>query len=228
MRIQRRLIGLVGVGILLILAIAVFSFLNMTSVFSLTTQAVNKISVEFQKIGEVEKQVDDMSGAARRYAATSDIRFRNSFELSRIEAHRMAEDIEKLDLGSREKNLLSRLSADLAEVDKKSSQLFSVNDLRGRNRVLVQSLLSELDLTVAVASRDIDVYKEENAIQLGTIMGKLQTTKTRINFLFFIILATAVTFLAAFGVYIHRTVSVPLYELWNGTGAISRETLTTR
>jgi hypothetical protein len=43
MRIQRRLIGLVGVGILLILTIAVFSLLNMTSAFSLTTQAVNQI-----------------------------------------------------------------------------------------------------------------------------------------------------------------------------------------
>ena len=185
MRIQRRLIGLVGFGILLILTIAVFSLLNMTSVFSLTTQAVSQVSVEFQKIWEIEKQVEEMSRSARRYAATSDIRFRNSFELSRTDAHRMVDDIAKLDLGDREKDLLSRLSADFNEVGKKSSRLFSINDPRGRNRVLVQSLLSELDLTVAMTSRDIDVYKEESALQLGAIMGKLHATKTRINFLFF-------------------------------------------
>ncbi|HBB67313.1 MAG: hypothetical protein A2X58_05630 [Nitrospirae bacterium GWC2_56_14] len=225
MRIQRRLIGLVGFGILLILTIAVFSLLNMTSVFSLTTLAVNQVSVEFQKIWEIEKQVEQMSRHARRYVATSDMRFRNSFELSRTDAHRMVEDMAKLDLSDREKVLLSRLSADFEEVGKKSSRLFSAYDPRGRNRVLVQSLLSELDLVVAMTSRDIDVYKEESAVQLGAIMGKLHATKTRINFLFFIILATAVTFLAGFGLYIHRTVSVPLYELWNGTGAISRGNL---
>jgi PAS domain S-box-containing protein len=225
MRIQRRLIGLVGFGILLILTIVVFSLLNMTSVFSLTTQAVNQVSVEFQKIWEIEKNVEEMSRSARRYAATSDIRFRNSFELSRIDAHRMVDDIAKLDLSDREKSLLSRLSADLIEVDKKTSRLFSINDPHGRKRVLVQSLLSELDLTMAMTSRDIDVYKEESALQLGAIMGKLQATKTRINFLFFIILATAVTFLAGFGVYIHRKVSVPLSELWNGTRAISQGNL---
>ena len=157
MRIQRRLIGLVGFGILLILTIAVFSLLNMTSVFSLTTQAVSQVSVEFQKIWEIEKQVEEMSRSARRYAATSDIRFRNSFELSRTDAQRMVDDIAKLDLSDREKNLLSRLSADLEAIGKRSSRLFSIDDPRGRNRVRVQSLLSELDLTMALTSRDIDV-----------------------------------------------------------------------
>lgn len=225
MRIQRRLITLVGFGILLILTIAVFSLLNMTSVFSLTTQAVSQVSVEFQKIWEIEKHLEEMSRSSRRYAATSDNRFRNSFELSRIDAHRMVDDIAKLDLSDRERNLLSRLSADFNEVDRKASRLFATNDPHGRNRVLVQSLLSELDLTMAMTSRDIDVYKEESAVQLGAIMGKLQATRSRINILFFIILATAITFLAGFGVYIHRTVSVPLYELWNGTGAISQGNL---
>jgi PAS domain S-box-containing protein len=225
MRIQRRLIGLVGFGILLILTIAAFSLANMSSIFSLTTQAVSQISVEFQKIWEIEKQVEELSRSARRYAATGDIRFRNSAELSRIDAQRMVDDIAKLDLSDREKNLLSRLRADLEAVGKKSSLLFSVGDPHGRNRVLVQSLLSELDLTVAMTSRDIDGYKEENALQLGAIMGKLHATKTRINFLFFIILTTAVTFLAGFGLYIHRKVSVPLYELWNGTRAISQGNL---
>ncbi len=225
MRIQRRLIGLVGFGILLILTIAVLSLLNMTSVFSLTTQAVSHVSVEFQKIWEIEKQVEEMSRSARRYAATSDIRARNSFELSRFDAHQMVGDIEKLDLSSREKDLLSRLSVDLETVDKNSSRIFSVDDPHGRNRVLVQSLLSELDLTMAMTSRDIDVFKEESTLQLGAIMDKLHATKTRINLLFLVILATAVTFLAGFGVYIHRTVSVPLYELWNGTRAISQGNL---
>jgi len=225
MRIQRRLIGLVGFGILLILTIAVFSLVNMTSVFSLTTQAVSQISVEFQKIWEIEKQVDKMSRSARRYATTSDIRFRNNFELSRTDAQQMVDDIAKLDLSDREKNLLLRLSADFEEVGKKSFRLFSTGDLRGRNRTRVQSLLSELDLTVALTSRDIDAYKEENALQLGAIMGKLHATKTRINFLFFIILTAAITFLAGFGFYIHRKVSVPLYELWNGTRAISQGNL---
>jgi len=225
MRIQRRLIGLVGFGILFILTIAVLSLTNMTSVFSLTTQAVSQISVEFQKIWEIEKQVDKMSRSARRYATTSDIRLRNNFELSCIDAQQMVDDIAKLDLSDREKNLLSRLSADIQEVGKKSSRLFSTGDPRGRNRTRVQSLLSELDLTVALTLRDIDAYKEENALQLGAIMGKLHATKTRINFLFFIILATAVTFLAGFGFYIHRKVSIPLYELWNGTRAISQGNL---
>ena len=225
MRIQRRLIGLVGFGILLILTIAVFSLLNMTSVFSLTTQAVSQVSVEFQKVGEIEKRVEEMSRSARRYAGTSDIRARNSFELSRVDAQRMVDDIAKLDLGERVRNLLSGLSADFEEVGRKSSRFFSINDPRGRNRVLMQSLLSELDLTMAMISRDIDSYKEENTLQLGAIMGKLQATRTRINFLFFIILATAVTFLGGFGFYIHRKVSVPLYELWNGTQAISQGNL---
>ena len=225
MRIQQRLIALVGFGILLILTIAVFSLLNMTSVFSLTTQAVSQVSVAFQKIWEIEKHVEGMSRSARRYAATSDIRSRNSFELSRIDALRMTDDIAKLYLSDREKNLLARLTADFEEVARKSSRLFSIGDPHGRNRVLVQSLLSELDLTMAMTSRDIDVYKEESAVQLGAIMGKLQATRTRINFLFFIILTTAITFLAGFGVYIHRKVSVPLYELWNGTQAISQGNL---
>jgi PAS domain S-box-containing protein len=225
MKIQRRLIALVGFGILLILTIAVLSLLNMTAMFSLTTQAVSQVSVEFQKIWEIEKQVEELSRSAHRYATTSDIRFRNSFHLSRTDARRMVDDIAGLDLSDRERALLSILSADMEEIDKKSSRLFSIDDLRGRNRVRVQSLLSEFDLTMAMTRRDIDGYKEENALQLGAIMGKLHATKTRINFLFFVILATAITFLAGFGVYIHRTVSVPLTDLWNGTRAISQGNL---
>jgi PAS domain S-box-containing protein len=225
MRIQRRLIGLVGFGILLILTIAVFSLLNMTSMFSLTTQAVSQVSVEFQNIWEIERQVEEMSRSSRRYASTSDLRFRKSFELSCTGATRMVDDIAKLNLSHREKELLSVISDDLDEIGKRSSRLFAVSDLRGRNRVLVQSLLSELDLTVAMITRDIDSYKEENANQLGAIMGKLQDIRTRINFLFFSILVTAVTFLAGFGLYIHRKVSIPLYELWDGTQAISQGNL---
>ena len=225
MRIQRRLIGLVGFGILLILTIAVFSLLNMTAAFSLTTEAVERVSVEFQKIWEVESHVEEMSRSVRHYASTSDIRSRNSFELSRTDAYQLVEDIAKLDNGDRGRSILSRLSADLKTVDKKTSQLFSIADLRGRNRVLVQSLLSEIDLTLAMVSRDIASYKEESTIQLGSIMGKLQETRRRINFLFVFILATAVTFLAGFGIYIHRAVSVPLYALWNGTQAISQGNL---
>ncbi len=225
MRIQRRLIGLVGFGILLILTIAVFSLLNMNSIFSLTTQAVSQVSVEFQKIWEIEKQAEEMSRSVRGFATTSDRRFRNSFELSRINAYQMVDDIAKLDLSDRQKNHISKLSADFEDIDKKSSRLFLIDDPRGRNRVLVQSLLSELDLTMAMTGRDIGVYKEESAVHLGAIMDKLHTTKTRINLLFLLILAAAVAFLAGFGVYIHRTVSVPLYELWNGTRAISEGNL---
>ncbi len=225
MRIQRRLITIVGIGIVLILTIAVFSLVNMSSVFSLTTQAVNQVAAEFQKVWELEKHVDEMSNAFRRYAATSDTRYRKSFERSRAQTSLLAGDIAKLELGERGKDLLSRLDADLDTVDKKTSLLFAINDPRGGNRVLMQALLSELDLAMAMTIRDLDTFKEENALQLGAIMGKLHATKTRINFLFFIILATAITFLAGFGLYIHRKVSVPLSELWNGTRAISQGNL---
>ncbi len=225
MRIQRRLITLVAFGILLILTIAMFSLVNMTSVFSLTTQAVNQVAAEFQKVWELEKHVDEMSQASRRYAATSDIRYRNSFEQSRAQTSRLAGDIAKLELGERGRDLLSRLRADLEAVDKKTSRLFSINDPRGGNRALMQSLLSELDLAMAMTIRDLDGFKEENTLQLGAIMDKLRTTQTRTNFLFFVILATSVAFLSGFGLYIHRKVSAPLSELWKGTTAISQGNL---
>ena len=225
MRVQRKLLGLVGLGILLILVITVFSLWNMTSAFSLTTRAVNRFAFEFQTIWEIEKNVGEMDRSIHAYAATGESRFRNAYELARKDARGMVDDLVKHGLANPETALLASISSDVDEIDKKASRLFAIKEPRGRNRMQVQSLQSELELVVSKAQRDVDSFKEQNTIQLGSLMMNLRRTKERINILFFVILATAIGFLACFGIYLHRKVSMPLTALWNGTTEISRGNL---
>jgi PAS domain S-box-containing protein len=224
MKIQKRLIVLVGLGMLLIMTITIVSLLDITTSFSRTTRGVEQITSEFQRIRDVEKKINGMSFAVHNYLESggSD-RYRKSYEASRSAARKTLNEIAGLNLDRRERVLIGSLTGDLGQMEKKARRIFSLPSPAGGDKALASDLVTELDGLLVWMGKDIEQYERENTAQMGSVLGELLKNKMiRIDVLFLITLVTSVSFLLAFGFYLHRKVSVPLNDLWGGTEAIIR------
>jgi PAS domain S-box-containing protein len=226
MKIQRRLIVLVGLGMLLIMTITIVSLLDITTSFSRTTTRFEQITSELQRIRDVEKKISGMSFAVHNYLESggSD-RYRQSYGASRSAARKTLKEIAGLGLDRQETVLISSLTDDLGQMEKKAGRIFSLRSPAGGDKALASDLVTELDSLLVWMGNDIEKYERENAAQMGSVLGELLKNKIRINVLFLITLITSISFLLAFGFYLHRKVSMPLKDLWGGTEAIIRGNL---
>ncbi len=223
MKIQKSLIVLVGLGMLLIMTLSVLSLLNITSSFSRTTRNIGLVSSEFQRIWDIEKKVNDMSLAVHNYLESGgNDGYRQSYEASKAAVHKTLNEILSLNPDAKEAALVNSVIDDLGQMEKKAGRIFYLKAPSGKDKTLAADLLTELDSLLIWMGRDIEKYQKENAAEMGSVQNELFKHKMRINVFFFIMLITSVSFLFAFGVYLHRKVSVPLNDLWAGTEAISR------
>lgn len=225
MHIHRRLIIVVGLGMLLIMTIAVYALQNMAAVFSSTTRNVERLSLEVQRVWKIEKETTRMSMDVHDYVASGQEKYRSAYNASRASVLRMLDEIKARDLSPRYRELLASTSSDFAELNGRADRIFSLEDPAGRNRVLARGLMVEIDGLLERMGGDIDTYKEGSGAQMGELVDYLRVLKIRVNILFVVIMITAIAFLLAFGLYLHRTVSLPLGELWKGAEAISRGNL---
>ncbi len=211
---------------LLIMTITVLSLLDIASSFSRTTRDVRQVSTEFQRIWDIEKNINDMSVAVHNYLENGgNGGYRQSYETSRIAVHKTLNELASLDLDRKETALINSVTGDLDQMEKKAGRIFYLRSPAGRDKALATDLVTELDSLLVWMGRDIEKYQQENANEMDSVLNKLLKHKAMTNVFFLITLITSVSFLLAFGLYIHRKVSVPLNDLWAGTEAISRGNL---
>ena len=222
MKIHRRLIVLVGLGMLLILTITVFSLGNITTLFSRTTQTVGQISLEVREIWEIEQKIEDSTRMVHEYVRTGDPRFRRNYEIFAESIAEMLSQAGNLDLDKREVKVVGSLMNDINALRGKAEQLFLLDLASERARAQATEALADIDGLVVWIKHDLERYREENSVQLDSVVRDLGTTKMRISILFGVVLLGAILFLLVFGAYLYRKVAMPLGQLWAGAEAISR------
>lgn len=220
MKLHKRLITLVGLGMLLVITITVSALQEMASVFTRTTMEIENTSRKHQQIWEIESRIGEMNLAAHGIAEDGDEQYRASYRDSRTAVHDAFRSINQMLLGLEEMKILGSLMRDFRELEQKSERIITYSTKEPAKRMLVRNMLLELDSLHAWMRRDLDRYKEEYVLTSGRIIAKLHNDKIRISMLVILILGTSLSFLFTFGYYLFRKVSVPLNELWIGTEAI--------
>lgn len=222
MKIHRRLIVLVGLGMLLIMTITVLSLGNITAIFSQTTRSVGVISLEVRKIWNAEQKIGDAVRMVREYVRTGDSHYRRSYETLRTAAAGVLAEMNALSLEKREVKVLSSLANDFNTMEVTVARIFEMRLDDPVEKARARTLVDDLDNLLVWMQNDIERYKEENAGRLDLVAGEIEGIKVRISVLFGVILFTVTGFLFAFGLYLYRKVSLPLTQLWTGAEAISR------
>lgn len=221
MKLHRRLIVLVGLGMLLVVAITLSALQEMTMVFLRTTGEVERLSVQFQRVWDIENRITEMHVAVRGIMAAGEQRYGKSYIAARDAVHESFREMSRLTMTDREMKILGSIMEDFREMQQRSERIVALARTPGTDRTLLANLLLDLDSLHLWMRKDIGAYKDENAALTRSIMGQLRRDKVKVGLLFIVILLTSVGFLLVFGYYLYRKVSVPLNELWLGAGAIS-------
>jgi len=221
MNIHRRLILLVGLGMLLIMTITILSLENIAADFSRTTRSVSQISREVRKLWDVEQKIGDAARMVRQYVTREDPAARRNYDIFHAAAAGMLEELKGYELPDREQRILAGLLSDFGTIEAQAERIFALDLGDGRNQALARTLAKDLENLVAWMDHDVNLYKEENVVRLQHVARDLEGTKVRIYLLFGVILFTTIGFLLAFGVYLYQKVSMPLGQLWAGAEAVS-------
>jgi PAS domain S-box-containing protein len=221
MKLHRRLIAFVGLGMLLVIAITTSALQEMASVFMRTTNEVEHGSRQFQRIWDIENKMTETLFATRGFAGTGEERYREAYNNAREAVRDGFRAMSRMTLSQREMNILASVMADFDEMERKSERVIALSTRPGSDRTLVTNLMLELDSLHLWMRKDIAAYKEESAALTEKIMVQLSRDKVKVSLLFIVTLLASLGFLLIFGAYLYRKVSVPLNELWTGTEAIS-------
>ncbi len=225
MKIHRRLILLVGIGMLLILSITVLSLQVIRGAFSRTTKELALSSLEYEKIWDIEREIADMSLALHNFVENGDESYRKTYAASVTAARETLRDITDLNHNRKEIAIIASLATDLQEMEEKAGHVLSLRAPAAENRALARDLLAGFDSLFRRLGKNIVKYQNEHAAQMGMVMRGIQDNKVKTNILFILILCTFAGFLLVFGVYIHRKISAPLSDLLVGTEEISQGNL---
>jgi PAS domain S-box-containing protein len=224
MRIHRKIIVLVGSGMLLIMAIVMLSLLNVMHAFTSITSETENTSREMRQIEAIAGQMTAMSDKLRAYVAAGGTQYRDAYETERAKAQGMFDDFEKRRLGTSDRQMVDVLRAGITRIDEKAGRIFTLKDPAGRG--LARNLIAEIDGLLERVNSDIGKhFQEEQALQIRGFAEYVLVQKKRGVLLLVSILLLSVGFLIAFGIYIHRSVAVPLTDLWKGAAEISQGNL---
>jgi len=226
MPIHRKIIIIAGLGMLAVMTIVVLSLVNVISAFSSIIGEVERSSQEVRQIEEIAKEVAAMSHRLHRYVTAGDPGYRSAYETSLAAVRGMFGEFEQMNLRARSLQLNVSLRADVARFDEKAGRIFALKDVAGRDRVLAQNLLIETDGLLEWMNRDIEKYsKEAQALQIRSIADDVYFQKKQVVLLFVVFLILSGGFLVFFGVFVHRTIAVPLNDLWKGATEVSQGNL---
>lgn len=132
MKIHRRLIVLVGLGMLLILLITVLSLQNISGAFSRTTRELAQSSLEYEKIWDIEKSIADLSLALHNFVETGNEAYQRTYAAALTEVRQTLNDISSLDLNQKETTIVASLIVDIQEMEKKADRILSHGRRQGR------------------------------------------------------------------------------------------------
>ena len=222
MKIHRRLIVLVGFGMLLILAVSVISLTQITESFSRSTRTVAQISLEVRKVQSIEQATDDAARMVLEYVRTEEPYFRQNYDTFHASVASKLAEMRAFSLPEREEEILGAIESDFRALGAKAGKILALRLNKPAERALARSLAPDIASLLAWMRNDIERFKQENARRLDGTVGDLHRTQVRIAILYGIALVTMAGFLVALGVYFYRKISLPLGQLWQGTEEISR------
>jgi PAS domain S-box-containing protein len=226
MPIHRKIILIAGLGMLSVMTIVVLSLVNVMSAFSSIIDEVESSSREVQQVEDIAREIAAMSGSLRRYVTDEDPAYRSAYESSLAVVRGMFGAFEKMDLGERDRQLDASLHADVARFDDKAGRLFALKDVSGRDRVLARNILAETDGLLEWMNRDIEKYaKDAQSLQIRGLADNVYFQKKQVVLLVVVFLVLSGGFLLAFGIFVHRTIAVPLKDLWKGATEVSQGNL---
>jgi PAS domain S-box-containing protein len=226
MPIHRKIIIIAGLGMLSVMTIVVLSLVNVMSAFSSIIGEVERSTQAVQQIEDVAREIANLSNSLHRYVTAGDAESRGAYETSLAAVRGRFGDFEKMDLGEQGRQLDASLRSDAARFEEKAGRIFALKDLAGRNRVLAHNIVIETDGLLEWMNRDIEKYsKEAHALQIRRIADNVYFQKKQVVLLFVVFLILSGVFLLAFGIYVHRTIAVPLKDLWKGATEVSQGNL---
>jgi PAS domain S-box-containing protein len=225
MKIHRRLIILVGFGMLLILAVSVVSLSQIASSFSRTTQSVAVISQEVRKILSVEQAAEDAAWMVLEYVRTKDPYFRQNYDTFRDSAIAKLSEMKAFNPPGQEGKILFSIENDLHALEAKAEQIFVLRMTVRKEHERALSLTPGVQSLLAWMRNDIERYKVENARRLDAAVEDMHHTEVRIAIFFAMTLVTTIGFLIVLGIYFYRRISLPISQLSQGAEEISRGNL---
>lgn len=223
MKIHRKLVLLVGLGMLLIMTTTILSLQYITSAFSETISGMNQISIESEQIRVIERRIEEISHAVQSYMISRDRAYLHDYQEAQREVDRILRNVSSH--GQKERDILATLRTDVEGIKKKAERILFAKTPFDERRNLDVNFLSELNSLQTWIGRDIAKYRETNAAELDRVLDQIKRNKMTINVVLLLVLLTSLGSLFAFAAYIHRKVSVPLNDLWEGTEEISRGNL---
>ncbi len=222
MKIHRRLITLVGLGMLLIIAITVFSLQSITTVFTSASKNVRMTSLKVQRMWTIEKNIDAMVLAVHDFVGSGRPGDRDAYQAARSSVQAALDELAAMQLTEQDMKVLASVMDDFRALEKKARRIFALPEPQGAQQVVARNLIIEMNGLVEWLAKDIEQYKKESGRAMDELSVLIGRTNARINAILALILITSVGFLFGFGLYMYRNVTVPLGALWNGAEAISR------
>jgi PAS domain S-box-containing protein len=226
MHIHKRLIIIVGLGMLLLVLPVALSLSTVMTAFSSVATELERESLGMQRIGNLESQIEAMSRDLHYFGDSGEPVYRRSYEISRTDADELLTVLDKIDSSPSERELISALRADIVRIDDRAGRLFALKDPAGRDRSRRRMLLMQSDLLVEQSERNVERHvKSEQVDQIRRVGDYVGLLRMRVLTLFSIMLVLSAGFLLGFGVYIYRAVALPLKRLQEGATELSRGNL---
>jgi PAS domain S-box-containing protein len=228
MKVHRKIIALVGLGMVLIITITLIALQDISGALALTTRGVGELFTKDQRIDTIEAGVGVMSVAIHNFKETGNGLFRRTYNDAYSHVLESLRPHAELMFSQEETNILAELAADVQFMDRDSERIFSLKDPRSKNRLLANLLVRKIDDKISSIDLAIDSYREQSVRGMAEIVLLLRANRVRVNnYLLFILLASA-TVLLYLGIYIYRKISAPLRDLWKGATEISQGNLAYR
>lgn len=225
MKIHRKLVLLVGMGMLLIMAITVVSLQYITATFSRTVKQTGRIAVESGQIWEIERNINEISHAIQNFVITGEETYLEVYKKAHSNAEKTLGTVSGDESGQNENPILGSLQEDLERMKKKAEVLFSLKNSSRAQKMQAAKLLSDLHSLQNWIGRGIAKYRAANAGEMDGVLRQLRKNRVAINLVFFAILITSLGSLFGFLAYTYRKISLPLNDLWEGTEEISQGNL---
>ncbi len=228
MKIHRKIIALVGMGMVLIIAITLIALQDISRALSLTTRGVGELFAKDQRIDAIQAGVGAMSLAIHDFKETGNILFSNIYSDAYSHVQESLRPRGELVFSQEENKIISQLADDVQSMNRESQQFFLLANPLVKNRLQANALVRKIDDTAASIEHDIDNYREQSVRGMAKIVLSLRANRRRVNDYLLLILLASGTVLLYLGIYIHRKISSPLRDLWKGATEISQGNLAHR
>jgi PAS domain S-box-containing protein len=226
METHRKIITLVGLSMLLILIIVAWSVRNVMIDFASITTETEHAAGRIAQLEAINKELTFMSANLHQILTTNDNTFRESYYSSRADIQRKLDAYDAQSDYPNDSRLSKSLRASFGSLKKKADRISALKDPAGKDGVSARMLMVEVTGLLDWINKDIEVQSnEEHALQTSKYADYLHFLKARVFVLFLTIFLTSTAFLLLFGLYIHRTVAIPLSNLRQGASEISRGNL---